>query len=117
LGAAFLNGRLADYQMCPEGHGDTPPQVSEEREEYDAEGTDDGVVELIVGCFCERGRHRSVAFAEELSRHKWPRDWAVEIHHRDVDEVNNGKKRDKRNKSSAHRKNQDDHGVRYSDTE
>lgn len=42
--------------------------------------------ELRVGCFCEVGRHRSVAFVEELARRKWPSDWEVEIYHRDVDQ-------------------------------
>jgi hypothetical protein len=40
---------------------------------------------LRVGVFCEMGRHRSVAFVEELSRRKWPREWEVEVVHRDVD--------------------------------
>jgi hypothetical protein len=72
---------------------------------------DEGTVQFVVSCFCERGKHRSVAFAEELSRHKWPRDWAVEMHHRDVDGVNNGKKkRDQRNnKNNASRKEQHDY--------
>lgn len=42
--------------------------------------------ELIVSCFCERGKHRSVAFVEELSRVKWPKEVAVEVCHRDVEE-------------------------------
>jgi hypothetical protein len=40
---------------------------------------------LRVGVFCEMGRHRSVAFVEELGRRKWPREWEVEVVHRDVD--------------------------------
>lgn len=43
-------------------------------------------LQLVVGCCCERGKHRSVAFAEELSRADWPSAWEVEIYHRDVDE-------------------------------
>jgi hypothetical protein len=58
---------------------------------------------LRVGVFCEMGRHRSVAFVEELSRRKWPREWVVEVVHRDVDRRRNwgegkdaNKARDKR---------------------
>jgi RNase adaptor protein for sRNA GlmZ degradation len=39
---------------------------------------------LSVGCFCERGKHRSVAFVEELGRRKWPKQWIVRVVHRDV---------------------------------
>ena len=49
------------------------------------EESNGGSKELRVGCFCELGRHRSVAFVEELSRRKWPSEWEVEIYHRDVD--------------------------------
>ena len=40
---------------------------------------------LRVGVSSEMGRDRSVAFVEELSRRKWPVEWAVEVLHRDVD--------------------------------
>jgi len=40
---------------------------------------------LRIGVSSEIGRDRSVAFVEELSRKKWPVEWAVEILHRDVD--------------------------------
>jgi len=39
---------------------------------------------LRVGVSSEMGRDRSVAFVEELSRKKWPVEWAVEVLHRDV---------------------------------
>jgi hypothetical protein len=39
---------------------------------------------LRVGVCCELGRHRSVAFIEELARRQWPAEWAVEVVHRDV---------------------------------
>ncbi|KZP29388.1 hypothetical protein FIBSPDRAFT_851411, partial [Athelia psychrophila] len=40
---------------------------------------------VAVGVNCAMGRHRSVAFVEELSRRKWPREWTVVASHRDVD--------------------------------
>ncbi|KZP06681.1 hypothetical protein FIBSPDRAFT_876290 [Athelia psychrophila] len=40
---------------------------------------------VAVGVNCAMGRHRSVAFVEELSKRKWPRDWVVVASHRDVD--------------------------------
>ena len=44
--------------------------------------------ELVVGIMCEEGRHRSVAFAEELGKTvtKKPR-WVMEVQHRDLGEV------------------------------
>ena len=55
--------------------------------------------ELRVGCFCELGRHRSVAFVEELARRKWPSEWEVEICHRDVDQ-SRGKNKNQHHKQS-----------------
>jgi len=40
---------------------------------------------LRIGISSEMGRDRSVAFVEELSRKKWPVEWAIEVLHRDVD--------------------------------
>lgn len=59
------------------------------------DGTDGQTTELYVGCFCELGRHRSVAFVEELARKKWPSDWGVEISHRDVDQSRSKNKNQK----------------------
>ena len=41
--------------------------------------------ELVVGIMCEEGRHRSVAFAEELGKTvtKKPR-WVIDVQHRDL---------------------------------
>jgi hypothetical protein len=39
---------------------------------------------LRIGVCCELGRHRSVAFVEELAKRQWPAEWAVEVVHRDV---------------------------------
>jgi len=100
-----LEARLTDHQRRPEEHKAAPLQVSEEKEEDIPEIAAVDVIQLVVSCFCERGKHRSVAFAEELARHKWPRDWAVQLHHRDVDEAY-GKKQDQRKKGGAHRNRQ-----------
>ena len=112
LDAPSLQGRLTDHQSCAEAHGATP-QVPEVKDDV-SENPQGNAVQLVVSCFCERGRHRSVAFAEELSRYKRPREWAVEIHHRDVDEAN-GKKQDRRKKSDANRKRQAHVGYGSSD--
>lgn len=42
-----------------------------------------GVSELNVGVFCERGKHRSVSFVEELKRQRF-NGWDVVVRHRDV---------------------------------
>ncbi|KAJ9615342.1 hypothetical protein H2200_001417 [Cladophialophora chaetospira] len=40
---------------------------------------------LFVGIMCEEGKHRSVAFAEELARKIKPWDvWAISVEHRDL---------------------------------
>ena len=66
------------------------------------EENDDWSTQLRVGCFCELGRHRSVAFVEELSRRKWPSEWRVEICHRDVDQSRS------KNKSQHHKQSRRD---------
>jgi hypothetical protein len=38
---------------------------------------------LTVSCFCIQGKHRSVAFAEELAKRL--SRWQVKLHHRDID--------------------------------
>lgn len=47
---------------------------------------------FIVGIFCARGQHRSVAFAEELSRASWPRNWEILVTHRDLGQKRGGTK-------------------------
>lgn len=49
---------------------------------FDADNLDQVV--LTVGIFCARGQHRSVAFAEELSKASWPKNWVVIVTHRDL---------------------------------
>ncbi|KAF2034680.1 hypothetical protein EK21DRAFT_85253 [Setomelanomma holmii] len=49
---------------------------------------------LRVGCFCALGHHRSVAFVEELARRKWPKEWGVEVVHRDLERRKGGGKRE-----------------------
>ncbi|ETI26400.1 hypothetical protein G647_03177 [Cladophialophora carrionii CBS 160.54] len=40
---------------------------------------------LLIGIMCEQGKHRSVAFAEELARKITPKDgWTVSVEHRDL---------------------------------
>lgn len=46
---------------------------------------------LFVGIFCSGGKHRSVAFVEELARRKWPSNWAVHVVHRDVHKPRNAR--------------------------
>jgi RNase adaptor protein for sRNA GlmZ degradation len=42
---------------------------------------------LAVSVFCARGKHRSVAFVEELARRAWPREWEVQVNHRDLEKA------------------------------
>jgi RNase adaptor protein for sRNA GlmZ degradation len=52
----------------------------EHREDVESESSST----LVVAVYCEEGRHRSVAFAEELGRSLKRRDWDVTIDHRDL---------------------------------
>ncbi|KAF2173844.1 hypothetical protein M409DRAFT_48762 [Zasmidium cellare ATCC 36951] len=70
-----------------------PDSSSGEIEPGESESESDSSRLLRISCFCERGRHRSVAFAEELGRMAWPRGWDVLVRHRDVDGQGGGKKR------------------------
>ena len=54
-----------------------------EVKEARAKGEDDAAV-LRVGCLCGSGHHRSVAFAEQLSKIEWPSEWEVMVSHRDL---------------------------------
>ncbi|KAJ7586936.1 hypothetical protein C8J56DRAFT_89661 [Mycena floridula] len=64
--------------------------VSEDLEKREAKN-------FVVGICCEMGRHRSVAFVEELGCRKWPVDWDVNIHHRDI----SGRGKSKQEKAQA----------------
>lgn len=44
----------------------------------------DGSCILLVGIMCEEGKHRSVTFAEELSRRITPGSWLIDVQHRDL---------------------------------
>lgn len=55
---------------------------------------------LTVGIFCAQGQHRSVAFAEELSRISWPKEWQLIVNHRDLGQ----KRRAAKNQSGRDRK-------------
>ncbi|KIW22777.1 uncharacterized protein PV07_11043 [Cladophialophora immunda] len=47
---------------------------------------------LVVGIMCERGKHRSVAFAEELSRKiQADNSWVVSVQHRELGLLPDGK--------------------------
>jgi RNase adaptor protein for sRNA GlmZ degradation len=48
------------------------------------EAKESGCRNVIVGVNCELGRHRSVAFVEELGHMKWD-GWETVIEHRDLD--------------------------------
>jgi RNase adaptor protein for sRNA GlmZ degradation len=79
----------------------------EEDEVEDGSGEDEDVEDedrpmLRVGVFCVRGRHRSVAFAEELALREWPKEWEVRVVHRDLARSRKdagGRRPDRRNSS------------------
>lgn len=73
-----------DYSRAP-----TPEMVGK----ADPVVVKESPTELIVGIMCEEGRHRSVAFAEELGKlvTKKPR-WVIEVQHRDLGELRSDEK-------------------------
>ncbi|OCL06263.1 hypothetical protein AOQ84DRAFT_277665, partial [Glonium stellatum] len=58
--------------------------ISSDHEQVGEDEHDSAEAVLRVGCNCALGHHRSVAFVEELVTRQWPRDWSVQIVHRDV---------------------------------
>ncbi|KAF2683510.1 hypothetical protein K458DRAFT_419109 [Lentithecium fluviatile CBS 122367] len=59
--------------------------VIDDRNEEEPKATSaDNEVILRVGCNCALGHHRSVAFVEELARRDWPKEWQVQVEHRDL---------------------------------
>ncbi|KAF1996131.1 hypothetical protein P154DRAFT_580224 [Amniculicola lignicola CBS 123094] len=74
-----------------EGHGKDGEEEDEDvdDEDQDSESSIPKVV-LRVGCNCALGHHRSVAFVTELSLLPWPKDWEVQIIHRDLDKKRSG---------------------------
>ena len=74
-----INQITEDYSRAP------TPEI---RTDADLDLPKDSPRELLVGIMCEEGRHRSVAFAEELGKRvtKRPR-WVVDVRHRDLGEI------------------------------
>ncbi|KAK3378619.1 hypothetical protein B0H63DRAFT_480428 [Podospora didyma] len=77
----------------PSSHVGMPPELLDSGyarngnsdEIDDIEEDDDGNRQTLrVSMFCVRGRHRSVAFAEELALRSWPSSWEIRVHHRDL---------------------------------
>lgn len=61
------------------------PEILTDADLYEPE---DGPRELVVGIMCEEGRHRSVAFAEELKKRviKKP-GWMIDVQHCDLGDI------------------------------
>lgn len=79
-------GGVVERWSGDEGDGQDEVEEGEhededEDEDRDGEGEEDRPT-LRVGAFCAAGKHRSVAFVEELARRKWP--WEVRVEHRDL---------------------------------
>lgn len=71
-----------DGEDGADGAGEDEDENDEEENEEDNAG--EGVT-LRVGCNCALGHHRSVAFVSELAARPWPKDWIVEVVHRDLE--------------------------------
>lgn len=72
----------------------TPQEGNEERRSTSPDmPPDPDEILLRVGCNCALGHHRSVAFVEELARRDWPKDWQLQIVHRDLHEKKAGSTR------------------------
>ncbi|KAI1762420.1 hypothetical protein GGR53DRAFT_468302 [Hypoxylon sp. FL1150] len=63
---------------------DEGKDVGKDEREGEGDGEGEGDITLRVGCLCGSGHHRSVAFSEQLAMVEWPRDWQLELTHRDL---------------------------------
>jgi RNase adaptor protein for sRNA GlmZ degradation len=88
----------AKEEENPEPESEPELESENENEEAKVQQTSD----LLVSVFCEEGKHRSVALMEQLARHSWPKDWDVQVWHRDVDKIH-GKHRRQGGKSDQQR--------------
>lgn len=97
-----VNAKMEDVEKKYVSHaydddGEKPAQTEEKRYEkvYAGEFEHREDVEsessstLVVSVVCEEGRHRSVAFVEELGRSLKRRDWDITIDHRDLSGYSN----------------------------
>lgn len=75
-------------------------EVASDEDDDDDEVEITNVPDLTVDISCERGKHRSVAFAEELAARKW-KDWNVQVIHRDA---NSKRKQDGKHKNKQRRR-------------
>ncbi|KAF2792716.1 hypothetical protein K505DRAFT_278307 [Melanomma pulvis-pyrius CBS 109.77] len=66
---------------------------------------------LRVGCNCALGHHRSVAFVCELAARSWPKDWLVEVVHRDLEKKRGGGAREKQKTMHKARRRFEDGGM------
>ena len=65
--------------------------IEEKLKQVDTEEDD----EVVVGVCCQLGKHRSVAFVEELGKRKWE-GWQAVVEHRDVHIKRSGSERNRR---------------------
>jgi RNase adaptor protein for sRNA GlmZ degradation len=91
LTSTGLNDSLQDELMRRDSFSDMYSRAAEDiwrlMEVKDARASRDGEVAVVrVGCLCGSGHHRSVAFAEQLGKIKWPEEWDVRVEHRDLTE-------------------------------
>jgi hypothetical protein len=88
-----------DKGGCDAEEAGTPTELGADSNDKDAALEEDADIDLIVTICCEEGRHRSVAFVEELARRLTTmlkdgdgisRHWQLDIHvtHRDIEDQN-----------------------------
>lgn len=91
-----------DEKSRQAAEGDEDDEDTEDRENEDVENKDeenDESILLRVGCNCALGHHRSVAFVCELASRDWPKDWLVQVEHRDLEKKRSGNAREKQKAS------------------
>jgi RNase adaptor protein for sRNA GlmZ degradation len=95
-------------------------ELAEKAEDEDGDGDDDeddnespsseSQIVLRVGINCALGHHRSVAFVCELAARPWPKDWLVEIVHRDLEKKRSGGARERQKAVQKGRRRFEDGG-------
>ena len=89
-------------------------EEEEEEEDEDEDDNENPLLEsqviLRVGINCALGHHRSVAFVCELATRSWPKDWMVEVVHRDLEKKRGGGARERQKAAQKGKRRFEDGG-------
>jgi hypothetical protein len=100
----------AQHEELAEGGEDGDDEGEDEDEDHNKSPPLESQIILRVGINCALGHHRSVAFVCELAARSWPKDWMVEIVHRDLEKKRSGGARERQKAVQKGRRRFEDGG-------